>query len=130
LSLRVSSSPLRATTIPPPGIVVGADQSRHFERGVGYPKATVLGGVGLHAPAGMSPAILKALDAAVSKALQNPELRKRLAAQGADMEPKTIVAYGKLVADETVRWKQVAQTAGISPTKHTDSQTYFAPRSI
>jgi tripartite-type tricarboxylate transporter receptor subunit TctC len=78
----------------------------------------------------MSPAILKALDAAVSKALQNPELRKRLAAQGADMAPKTIVAYGKLVADETVRWKQVAQTAGISPTKHTDSQTYFAPRSI
>jgi tripartite-type tricarboxylate transporter receptor subunit TctC len=82
---------------------------------LGFPKATVQGWVGLHAPAGTPPAILSAIEAAVAKALQNPELRERLAAQGADVSVQVGAAYGKLVADETARWKQVVEAAGIPP---------------
>jgi tripartite-type tricarboxylate transporter receptor subunit TctC len=82
---------------------------------LGYPKATVQGWVGLHAPAATPPAVLMTLEAAVSKALQNSELRQHLAAQGADVAAKSGVAYGKFVADETVRWTHVVQTAGIPP---------------
>ena len=82
---------------------------------LGFPKATVQGWVGLHAPAGTPPAILSVIEAAATKALQNPELRERLAAQGADVSAETGAAYGKLVADETARWKQVVEAAGIPP---------------
>jgi tripartite-type tricarboxylate transporter receptor subunit TctC len=80
---------------------------------LGYPKATVLGWVGLHAPAGTPPAILSTLDAAVGKALQSAELREHLSAQGADVAQQSSAAYARFVADETARWKQVVQAAGI-----------------
>jgi tripartite-type tricarboxylate transporter receptor subunit TctC len=79
----------------------------------GYPKATVLGWVGLHAPAGTPPAILSTLEAAVGKALESAELRERLAAQGADVAQQTGAAYAGFVADEAARWRKVVQTAGI-----------------
>jgi tripartite-type tricarboxylate transporter receptor subunit TctC len=82
---------------------------------LGFPKATVLGWVGLHAPSTTPPAVLITLEAAVSKALQNLELRANLAAQGADVEPKSGAAYGKFVAAEAIRWSHVVQTAGIPP---------------
>jgi tripartite-type tricarboxylate transporter receptor subunit TctC len=81
----------------------------------GFPKATVQGWVGLHAPAATPPAILSAIEAATTKALQSPELRERLAAQGADVSAATGAGYGKLVTDETARWKQVVEAAGIPP---------------
>ena len=82
---------------------------------LGFPKATVQGWVGLHAPAGTPPAVLKALETAVAKALQSPELRNRLAQLGADVSTETGAAYGQLVAEETARWKQVVEAAGIPP---------------
>jgi tripartite-type tricarboxylate transporter receptor subunit TctC len=82
---------------------------------LGFPKATVLGWVGLHAPAGTPQAILNAIEASVAKALQNPELRARLAAQGADVSTEMGAAYGKFVADEAARWKHVVDAAGITP---------------
>ena len=82
---------------------------------LGFPKATVQGWVGLHAPAGTPPAILSAIEAAIAKALENPELRERLAVQGAEVSPETGTAYGQFVAEETARWKQVVKAAGIPP---------------
>jgi tripartite-type tricarboxylate transporter receptor subunit TctC len=82
---------------------------------LGFPKATVQGWVGLHAPAGTPPAVVNAIETAVAKALQSPELRARLAQQGADVSADTGAAYGKLVAEETARWKQVVEAAGIPP---------------
>jgi tripartite-type tricarboxylate transporter receptor subunit TctC len=82
---------------------------------LGFPKATVQGWVGLHAPAGTPPTILSAIEAAIAKTLENPELRERLAVQGAEVSPEMGAAYGKFVADETARWKQVVKAAGIPP---------------
>jgi tripartite-type tricarboxylate transporter receptor subunit TctC len=80
---------------------------------LGYPKATVVGWVGLHAPAGTPPEVAKTLEAAATKALQNPELRERLVAQGADIAVQSSAAYAQFVADEVERWKHVVQVARV-----------------
>jgi tripartite-type tricarboxylate transporter receptor subunit TctC len=80
---------------------------------LGYPKATTLGWVGLHAPAGTPKDVASTLEAAAGKALQNPELRERLTGQGADAAALSADAYGKFVMDEVARWKGIVQAAGI-----------------
>jgi tripartite-type tricarboxylate transporter receptor subunit TctC len=80
---------------------------------LGYPKATVQGWVGLHAPAGTPAAIVAALEGAAAKALQSAELRARLAAQGADVAVQSGAAYAQFVANEAQRWKEIVQIAGI-----------------
>ena len=82
---------------------------------LGHRKATVLGWIGLHAPAGTPAGILSTLETVSRKAVQSPDLRERLATQGADMAPLSGAAYGKFVTDETARWSQVVQAAGIQP---------------
>jgi tripartite-type tricarboxylate transporter receptor subunit TctC len=80
---------------------------------LGYPKATTLGWVGLHAPVGTPKEVVSTLEAAASKALQNPELRDRLTGQGADAAALSADAYGKFVMDEAARWKGIVEAAGI-----------------
>jgi len=80
---------------------------------LGYPKATAVGWIGLHAPAGTPPAILGAIETAVGKALGTAELRENLAKQGADVTPETGAAYAKRVAEETARWSRIVQAAAI-----------------
>jgi tripartite-type tricarboxylate transporter receptor subunit TctC len=80
---------------------------------LGYPKATTLGWVGLHAPAGTPKDVASTLEVAAGKALQNPELRERLTGQGADAAALSADAYGKFVMDEVARWKGIVQAAGI-----------------
>jgi len=82
---------------------------------LGYPKAVVVGWVGLHAPAGTPPSVVSVIEAAVKTALQGSELRERLAAQGADVTPEPGAVYGKRVAEEAVRWQQIVRAAGIPP---------------
>jgi tripartite-type tricarboxylate transporter receptor subunit TctC len=82
---------------------------------LGYPKTTVSGWVGLHAPVGMPTEVLSTLEAAVTKALQSPDVRERLAMQGADVAALSGGAYGKLVMDEAARWKGIVQAVGIVP---------------
>jgi len=98
-------SPQRLLTLPDVPTVAEA----------GYPKATVLGFIGLHAPEGTSAEVLRAIEIPATQAMQNADLRQKLTEQGADSAPLAGAAYGKLVADETARWRQVVQAAGIEP---------------
>lgn len=82
---------------------------------LGYPKATVFGWVGLHAPAGTPAKVMKKLEGAAAAAMKDPALIKRLQGLGADIMPESGSAYGKLVADEAIRWKKVVQAAGLKP---------------
>lgn len=82
---------------------------------LGFPKATVEGWVGLHAPAGTPSAIIEKLAAAADKALKDPELQKRLEKLGADVANKSSGAYGAMIVEEAARWKRVVRAAGIKP---------------
>ena len=46
---------------------------------------------------------------------RRPDLRERLATQGADVAALSGGAYGKLVMDEAARWKGIVQAVGIAP---------------
>ena len=63
----------------------------------------------LSGPAGIPPAIVKQLNAAVRDALATPELRERLAAEG--IEPSNLDADGftRFVRAEVARWSPIAK---------------------
>ena len=82
---------------------------------LGYPKATVFGWVGLHAPAGTPADVLQKLQAAAAQAMRDPALAERLHGLGADVVMESAAQYGKLLSDETARWKKVVQAAGLKP---------------
>jgi tripartite-type tricarboxylate transporter receptor subunit TctC len=82
---------------------------------LGYPNATAVGWIGLHAQSGTPQAVLRMIEIVASNVLRTPDLRERLAAQGADVAPSTGDAYAKLVADEAARWNKVVHASGIEP---------------
>jgi tripartite-type tricarboxylate transporter receptor subunit TctC len=109
---QVQAGKLRALAVTSPKrVAVLPDTPTMAE--LGYPKATVFGWVGLHAPVGTPPDVLRALQQAAATALKDPDLIKRLQDQGADVQAEDSAHYGKLVADEAARWKSVVQAAGI-----------------
>jgi tripartite-type tricarboxylate transporter receptor subunit TctC len=77
----------------------------------GY-EATVF--YGMSAPKGTPPEIVDILNKAVNEALQDPKLVARFAAIGGVPKPMTSAGYGKLIADETEKWRKVVEFAGVS----------------
>ncbi len=68
---------------------------------------------GILAPAGVSPDIVRRLEAAVSKVVNTPEMQKKFDSQGADAEYKNSADYGKFIKAETTKWSKVVRDAGI-----------------
>ena len=68
---------------------------------------------GLLAPAGVSPAIVRALEAALSKVVNTPEMRKKFESQGAEVAYKNSDTYGKFIRAETAKWSKVVREANI-----------------
>jgi tripartite-type tricarboxylate transporter receptor subunit TctC len=69
---------------------------------------------GISAPKGTPPDAVDKLNKAVNAALADPAMVKRFAELGAVPMPMSPAEFGKLVADETVKWKKVVEFAGIS----------------
>ena len=69
---------------------------------------------GISAPKGTPPEVVDKLNKAVNAALADPAMVKRFAELGAVPMPMSPQEFGKLVADETVKWKKVVEFAGIS----------------
>ena len=70
--------------------------------------------LGLVAPKGTPPEIVDVLNKAVGEALKDPKLVARLADVGGIPKPMTPAEFGKLVADETEKWRKVVEFAGVS----------------
>src|SRR5216683_114167 len=69
---------------------------------------------GMSAPRGTPPEIVEILNKAVGEALKDPKLVARLAEIGGVPKPMTPAGYGKLIADETEKWRKVVAFAGVS----------------
>jgi tripartite-type tricarboxylate transporter receptor subunit TctC len=69
---------------------------------------------GISAPKGTPPEIVETLNKAVNAALADPKLAARFAELGAVPMPMTPAEFGKLIADETVKWRKVVEFANIS----------------
>jgi tripartite-type tricarboxylate transporter receptor subunit TctC len=73
-----------------------------------------VGFYGISAPKGTPPDIIEILNKAVGEALKDPKLVARLAEIGGIPKPMTPAEFGKLVADETEKWRKVVEFAGVS----------------
>ena len=67
---------------------------------------------GLLAPAGTPKDVIAKLNAEFNKALQNPELRKKLGDEGADPAGGTPEQFAALIKDEIPRWGKVVKESG------------------
>jgi tripartite-type tricarboxylate transporter receptor subunit TctC len=69
---------------------------------------------GISAPKGTPPEIVDTLNKAIGEALRDPKLVARLSEMGGIPKPMTPAEFGKLIADETEKWRKVVEFAGVS----------------
>jgi tripartite-type tricarboxylate transporter receptor subunit TctC len=92
------SSPKRLDALPDLPTVAEATGLKDFEADQWY---------GVVAPAGTPREVISKLNAQINAALNTPELKARLGAEGAVAMPGTPEAFGQLMAREITRWKPV-----------------------
>ncbi len=68
---------------------------------------------GICAPKGTPPEIVDKLNAAINAVLANPKLVERFHDLGGEPMPMSPAEFGKLIADETVKWAKVVKFAGV-----------------
>lgn len=78
------------------------------------PGFEAVGFYGISAPKGTPPEVIEILNKAVGEALKDPKLVARLTEVGGLPKPMTSAEFGKLVADETEKWRKVVEFAGVS----------------
>jgi tripartite-type tricarboxylate transporter receptor subunit TctC len=78
-----------------------------------FPGFEVTSWYGLSAPAGTPRAIVEELNAAMLKALANPEAVKALYAAGMEPATSSPAEFGTFIATEIDRWTKVARAANV-----------------
>jgi tripartite-type tricarboxylate transporter receptor subunit TctC len=81
----------------------------------GYPAVEVQNWQGLIAPKGISPDLVKVLNAALNKALIDPEVKDKILSQGNEMGGGTPEQFAALIKAEAPRWGKVVRDAKIEP---------------
>ncbi|HEY9224552.1 MAG TPA: tripartite tricarboxylate transporter substrate binding protein [Variovorax sp.] len=69
---------------------------------------------GLLAPAGTPAPVIAKLNASILKALANPEVKKKLAEQGAEAAGEKPEQFAAFIAAETAKWGKVVKESGAS----------------
>ncbi len=69
---------------------------------------------GLFAPAGTPDAVIQKLNAAVTQAIKDPELSKRLQDQGGEPAPMSVQQFRDFIASESVQFQRVVDMAKIT----------------
>ena len=73
-----------------------------------------VGFYGISAPKGTPPETVDVLNKAIGEALRDPRLVAKLAELGGIPKPMTPAEFGKLISDETEKWRKVVEFAGVS----------------
>ena len=81
----------------------------------GFAAIEVLNWQGIVGPKGLPADIVKVLNSAGNKALQDPALRETMLGQGNEIVGGTPEAFAALIRAESLRWAKVVRTAKIEP---------------
>lgn len=81
----------------------------------GYPGFEYSNWNALFAPAKTPAPLVKTMNGIIVKILNEPEVAKKLSAQGADPAPGTPDDLGRYMKTDDARWKKVIRTAGLKP---------------
>ena len=73
-----------------------------------------VGFYGISAPRGTPPEVVEILNKAVGEALRDPKVIERLTDIGGIPKPMTPAEFGRLIDDETEKWRKVVAFAGVS----------------
>lgn len=73
-----------------------------------YPSFETVAWFGVLAPAGTPPVIIERVNAAINKALAQPEVKTRLATLGCDPAPGTAESFAARIQGDVTRWKKLA----------------------
>ena len=79
----------------------------------GFPGYEVLGWYGLLAPAGTPRQVITKLYEAVKQVLNNPEVKEKMSADGADPVGSTPEQFEEFLSKERVRWAKIIKASGI-----------------
>jgi tripartite-type tricarboxylate transporter receptor subunit TctC len=71
--------------------------------------------LGIGAPRGTPTEIITVLNRAINAALRDPKVKERVAGMGGTVIAGSPASFGKLIADETVKWGKVVKFAGMKP---------------
>ena len=80
----------------------------------GVPGYTVMSWYGLLAPAGTPQAVVGRLNSELVKVLRSPDVKERLAGQGADPAGGSPEEFSAFLKEEIAKWGKVVRKAGIS----------------
>ena len=81
----------------------------------GVPDFDVTVWFGLLAPANTPAPIIERLNAECRKALAEPDVKARFAAQGVDTVGSSVEAFAALIQAETRKWIEIVRAAGVTP---------------
>jgi len=70
---------------------------------------------GLFGPAKISPELLVRLESGARAAIQTPDVRQRIEAEGASAVANTSVEFAKFLEADIVRWREVVKFSGAKP---------------
>ena len=69
---------------------------------------------GMGAPKGTPPEVIAVLNKTINEALADPNIKARLAEMGGMHMGGTPADFGKIIVDETEKWRKVVEFAGAS----------------
>ena len=78
----------------------------------GYPNFDATAWWGVAVPAGTPKNVVSRLHADITRTLQSPEVRERLATEGADVASGSPAAFAEFIRNETVKWGRVVKASG------------------
>ena len=81
----------------------------------GFPAVEVMNWQGLIGPKGMPADLVKQLNAACNKALQDPEVKEKILSQGNEVGGGTPEQFAAFIKTEAPRWAKVVRDAKIEP---------------
>ena len=81
----------------------------------GFPAVEVMNWQGLIGPKGLPAEVIKQLNAACNKALQDPEVKEKILSQGNELGGGTPEQFAALIKVEAPRWAKVVRDAKIEP---------------
>ena len=82
---------------------------------LGYPRLSTYLWTGLLAPPHTPPAIVDKINATLNEAERSPELKASLAKLGAEPKAMTVAEFTTFMTEETKKWAEVVEKAGIKP---------------
>jgi tripartite-type tricarboxylate transporter receptor subunit TctC len=78
----------------------------------GYPGFEAVTWFGILGPANLPKEVVARFNADINKALQDPELRRKLGSQGADVAGSTPEQFSRLIRDDIARWGRIVRDSG------------------